>query len=321
MPSPQTAARRTIVSIGEAMVEFNQTRAGESTYVQGFGGDTSNCLIAAARQGASTRYLSRVGGDAFGRMLLGLWQREGVDTGFVEVDDAAPTGVYFVTHTPGGHEFGYLRAGSAASRLAPSSVRADLFDGARFLHVSGITQAISTSACDASFQAMAAAREQGVEIAYDPNLRLKLWPLARARAVVRASIEQADLLLVSADDATALTGQTDPQAMRDTLLAWGANTLLLKLGAEGVILHAQGSSETIAGHRVDALDATGAGDCFAGALLARLALGDELRQATHYANAAAALSTLGYGAIAPIPRAEDVLRLLAGSPSGPRPPA
>jgi 2-dehydro-3-deoxygluconokinase len=299
-----------IVSIGEAMVEFNQVRPDDNVFMQGFGGDTSNCLIAAARQGASVRYVSRVGRDAFGDMLRALWQREGVDTTHVATDEHAPTGVYFVTHSGGAHQFSYLRAGSAASRLTPEAITPAVLEGARFLHVSGITQAISATACDASFHAMALARERGVAIAYDPNLRLKLWPLARARAIVRASIEQADLVLISADDAGALTGVSDPESMRDALLGWGARTLLLKLGADGVMLHAEGRSHAIAGHRVAAVDATGAGDCFAGALLARLAAGDELHAAARYANAAAALSTLGFGAIAPIPRAEDVQRLM-----------
>jgi hypothetical protein len=94
-----------IVSIGEPMVEFNQTRAGEGTYLQGFGGDSSNMIIAAARTGACTAYFTRVGDDEFGRMLLELWKREGVDTSGVIVDREAPTGAYFVTHGPTGHVF------------------------------------------------------------------------------------------------------------------------------------------------------------------------------------------------------------------------
>lgn len=301
-----------IVSIGEAMIEFNQVRAGEPGYVQGYGGDTSNCLIAAARQGVAASYVSAVGDDAFGAMLLALWRTEGVDARHVRVDPGAPTGVYFVTHGESGHQFSYLRAGSAASRLAPASVTADVLDGARFLHISGITQAISASACDATFRAMEVARERGVLIAYDPNLRLRLWPLARARAVIRESVAQAEFLLISADDAAVLTGVQDPEAMRDALLGWGARTVLLKLGADGVLLHEDGGrSERCAGHGVDCVDATGAGDCFAGAFLARLCLGDDLSAATRYANAAAALSTRGFGAIAPIPRAEEVLAFLS----------
>ena len=122
-----TSAAADIVAVGEAMVEFNATRADDpDTYVRGFGGDTSNMVIAAARLGARAAYVSRVGDDAFGRSLLRLWADEGVDTRGVTTDGAAPTGVYFVTHGPAGHEFSYLRAGSAARdrRSSPESALA-----------------------------------------------------------------------------------------------------------------------------------------------------------------------------------------------------
>src|SRR4029077_19124691 len=87
------------------------------TYVRGFGGDTSNMVIAAARLGARAGDVSRIGDDAFCRSLLRLWADEGVDTRGVRTDGAAPTGVYFVTHGPAGHEFSYLRTGSTAAAL------------------------------------------------------------------------------------------------------------------------------------------------------------------------------------------------------------
>src|SRR4051812_6778016 len=147
-----------VAALGEAMLEFNQTQAGEPHYLQGFGGDTSNAAIAAARAGARSAYLTRVGADAFGDRLLELWAREGVDTGGVERDAAAATGIYFVTHGPGGHEFSYLRAGSAASRMTPAwlegGAAAQVLARAHWLHASGISLAISTTACDTVVAAM-----------------------------------------------------------------------------------------------------------------------------------------------------------------------
>jgi len=93
--------------------------------------------------------------------------------------------------------------------------------------------------------------------------------------------------------------------------ALGARTVVLKLGKAGAVLSTPSSRKRIAGHAVRAVDATGAGDCFAGSLLARLAAGDAIAQAVRYANAAAALMTTGFGAVAPIPRPEEVRNLLA----------
>ena len=90
-----------IVALGEAMVEFNQATPGEANYRQGFGGDTSNAAIAAARQGAKVGYLSAVGDDVYGRMLRELWTREGVDHTGVRTDAQAFTAVYFVNQVDG----------------------------------------------------------------------------------------------------------------------------------------------------------------------------------------------------------------------------
>ena len=168
-----TAAKQPVwdvVALGEALVEFNQTRPGEPQYLQGFGGDTSNAVIAAARAGARTAYLTRLGSDAFGQALLDLWAREGVDTTAVERDAQHPTGIYFVTHGAAGHEFSYLRAGSAASRMAPAWLQdasangpAAVLQQCHILHVSGISLAVSASACDTAYEAMRVARAAGVK--------------------------------------------------------------------------------------------------------------------------------------------------------------
>src|SRR6478609_1915017 len=95
-----------ILALGEPMVEFNQTgEGGGRQYLQGFGGDTSNFAIAAARQGASVGYISALGDDSHGRMLRELWRAEGVDDAGVATDRAAFTAIYFVTHDASGHQF------------------------------------------------------------------------------------------------------------------------------------------------------------------------------------------------------------------------
>ncbi|HVF64051.1 MAG TPA: sugar kinase [Casimicrobiaceae bacterium] len=306
---------RRIVSLGEPMIEFNQVSASDAhTYLQGFGGDTSNMAIASARlgrdRGVVSAYVTRVGDDAFGRMLLALWAAEGVVTDGVIVDDGAPTGVYFVTHGASGHAFSYLRSGSAASRMSPSTLPHALLRTADVLHVSGISQAISASACDACFAAMAAVREAGGRISYDPNLRLKLWPLSRARAIVRESVGHADWVLPSLEDATALFGDDAPDAIVDTLHRAGAKVVVLKLGVWGCIVSNGKRRERIEGRAVDAIDATGAGDCFDGAFATRMLIGDDAFEASRYANAAAALATTGFGAVAPLPYDAAVRALL-----------
>jgi 2-dehydro-3-deoxygluconokinase len=303
-----------VTALGEGMVEFNQTRPGEATWLQGFGGDTSNAVIAAARAGARTAYLSRVGDDSFGRSLLSLWHAEGVDTSAIDSDPQSPTGLYFVTHGATGHEFSYRRAGSAASRMTPEwlAQRAPqaVLKATRFLHVSGISLAISPSACETALLAMRRARDHGARVAFDANLRLKLWTLEQARHGIGQAMALCDVFLPSLEDVTALHGLRDPQAILDWGHAAGARSVVLKLGADGCIASEGGRQEALRPHRVRAVDATGAGDCFSGNLLARLAAGDDVFSAARYANAAAGLAVQGWGAVAPLPRPEQVRALL-----------
>jgi 2-dehydro-3-deoxygluconokinase len=307
-------ARFDLVALGEPLLEFNQIRPDDAAgYRQGFGGDTSNCTIAAARLGARTAYVTRIGDDAFGRMFLELWRRESVDVGGVGIDADAPTGIYFVTHGAKGHEFSYLRAGSAAARMRPADLPLDLIRATKVLHVSGISQAISTSACDSVFTAIAAARAAGVRISYDSNLRLKLWSLDRARAVIAATIGLCDWFLPSFDEAAQLSGATDPHAILDWCHARGAPVVALKMGAQGCWISTDAGREHARGNVVNAVDATGAGDCFDGAFAARIVAGDTPVAAARYANAAAALATTGYGAVAPLPPHADVTAFLAAA--------
>jgi 2-dehydro-3-deoxygluconokinase len=305
------AARFDLCSLGEPMVEFNQTRGSDAhAWRQGFGGDTSNMAIAAARLGARVAYVTRLGDDGFGRLFRALWSAEGVSHEGVATDADAPTGVYFVTHGPSGHAFSYLRAGSAASRMSPSTLPLDVIRASRALHVSGISQAISTSACDAVFAAIAAAREAGAKVSYDPNLRPKLWPRDRARAIALATMGECDWCLPSREDVEWVFGTGEPEAVIDACRRAGARGVVYKRGADGCTIDDGRSRTTIPPHRVATVDATGAGDCFDGAFLARLGAGDAPVDAARYANAAAAIATTGYGAVDPLPRPRDVDALL-----------
>jgi len=312
-----------IVAIGEAMVEFNQAGLGVGvraetapghgsarTYLQGFGGDTSNAVIAAARQGARCAYVTRLGDDDFGRWLLDLWRIENVDARAVAIDANAATGIYFVHHGAAGHTFSYLRRGSAASRMGPSDMPQALIRSARFLHVSGISQAISASATDAVAHAIEVARAAGVRVSYDPNLRLALWPLARARAVIAATAARCDEFLPNLDELRLISGRDTPTGC----IAWahdqGAPSVVLKLGAQGALVSDGRDCIEIPAWSVQAVDATGAGDCFDGSYLTRRAAGDDAITAALWACAAAALATTGFGAVAPLPTRQQVADLM-----------
>jgi 2-dehydro-3-deoxygluconokinase len=308
-----------LVCIGEPMLEFNEQPAAAGPagtprrlYLEGFGGDTSNAAVAAARQGARTAYVTAVGDDVAGERFLALWRGEGIDVSAVRISPTHPTAVYFVTHGAQGHAFLYYRAGSAASTLAPADMPLAMIRGARMLYASGISQAISASAADAVFHAIDAARAAGVQVAYDTNYRPRLWKLDRARAIIHAAVARADIALPSLEDAQALTGHDRAEDIADFYLRLGPRLVVLKLGAAGALLATPEGRTAIRPHPVRHVDGTGAGDTFCGSLLARLIAGDAPAAAAGYAAVAAALKCEGFGAVAAIPDAAAVRAALAG---------
>lgn len=303
--------RYDVIAMGEGMVEFNQTLPGTRNYLQGFGGDTSNAVIAAARAGVRCAYLSAVGDETFGNLLMKLWRESGIDTALIAIESGAITGLYFVTHHASGHAFSYRRAGSAASKMRLNAMQQAALRSTHWLHYSGISQAISATAREQCAIAVAEAKLSGAKISFDSNLRLKLWSLSEAKLHMLPAIAACDLFLPSWDDVTQISGLSDA----DRIIEWshdlGAKWVALKLGADGVLISDGRTRQRLPPLPVQVVDATGAGDCFAGNLLAQLALGQDLFASAAYANAAAALSVQSWGAVDALPYPEQVQRLLA----------
>jgi 2-dehydro-3-deoxygluconokinase len=310
-----------IVALGEPLIEFSAEASGGlvdgARFVAGCGGDTCNFVVAVSRLGGRAGYMARIGDDPFAGLLQRLWAQEGVDVRHVAIDPAARTGIYFITREDQAHSFTYYRKDSAASRITPEDLPADYIRRARWLHVSGISQAISETAVAAVDNAIAIARESRTIVSYDPNLRLKLWPLSKARDIIHRTVARVDILLPSYEDARRLTDEEDPEQIVRTYLAMGPETVVLKLGAEGALLGMRASPTgdaalmPVAACPVEAVDASGAGDTFDAAFAVSRLSGLPRAACVRFANAAGALVTTGIGTIAPIPSRAAVLALLA----------
>lgn len=315
-----------IVALGEPLIEFSaidETPLSKvKQFKRGFGGDTSNFVVAVSRLGGKAGYLTCLGNDEFAESFLGLWQKEGVDTRHIVTDSTAYTGMYFIARMGQKHNFTYLRQNSAASRMTPEFLPADYIRRARLLHISGISQCISTSACDTVFSAIAIAKEANVKISYDPNLRLKLWPIHRAKAIIHQTISMADIVLPSIEDAQALNGKKSAEEIVQLYLDLGPEVVALKLGAEGSLLATREKTEDglrlhvrkFEPFKVNSKDMTGAGDTFDGAFAVGYLAGWPLDRCMRFANAAAALTTTELGAVSPIPRLKSVEDLMAQQP-------
>ena len=205
-----------------------------------------------AMLGARAAWASRVGDDPLGRLLLSRIGSYGVDTSLVEVDPAAPTGVFF--KDPGERTaVYYYRAGSAASRLGPGLVRS--LSG--LVHLSGITPALSPS-CAALVEAVL---DSGATVSFDVNYRPALWPVATAGPVLARLAARADVVFVGLDEAQALWGVAGPADVRDLLP--GPATVVVKDAAEG----AYSGDTFVPALPVEVVEPVGAGDAFAAGYL------------------------------------------------------
>lgn len=311
------AAEKTIdaLCLGEPMYEFAERSGGG--WVGGFGGDVSNVAVALARQGARAAVATRLGADAFGDELIALWRREGVSAEAAARDPERPTGVYFIRQKADGHHFEYRRAGSAASAMSPETLPREALEACRVLHVSGISQAISARCEAAVAEAIRIVKAAGGLVSFDPNLRLKLWPLERARAAIHGAMASADIALPGLDDARMLTGLDGAEEIARFYLDLGPSIVALTLGAEGALVATRdGAMLRIPPRPTVALDASGAGDCFDGAFLAEWLRTGDPEAAGRYAVTAASLSVEGVGAAAPIPRADAVRKAMAAQETG-----
>lgn len=300
-----------ILCFGEPLFEFNEREDG--TFETGYGGDVSNCAIAASRCGANVGMLAHVGADRFGDSFLRLWQQEAVNTEAVVQREEFDTGVYFVSHDEQGHHYSYIRRHSAASQVQPADIDKSVIQGAKMLHVSGISQAISESANASVGRAIEVAKETGTQVSYDTNLRLKLCSLTRAKAVMHEVIGLCDVVLPGLDDATQLTGEQQPDAIADFYLEHGSAVVALTLGAHGVLVATRDQRENLPAHSVNAIDCNGAGDTFDGAFLSMFSRTGDPFSAARFANAAAALSTTRSGAVRSLPQRAEVDSFLAAS--------
>lgn len=309
-----SARRFDLIALGECMVELYATQPLGSADVlhRSCGGDVLNALVAAARLGGRTGFITRVGDDPFGPALLGQWQREGIDVAQAPLV-AGENGVYFISLLADGErEFTYRRANSAASQLTAAGLDAHYIAAAHCILLSGITQALAPSAREATLAAARIAREHGVKVAYDPNYRPRLWAgqggLAAARAALLELLPLTDFLLPSYPADVVLLDSVlpdaGPAAVRAAAaqFALGGAEVAMKCGADGSLVVQDGVQTAVSAVPApQVVDTTGAGDAWNGAYLLHRLQGTPPARAAALANGIAADKLRHRGAIPPLP--------------------
>ena len=292
-----------VVGVGEAMLEF--APAGEGLYRRGFAGDTLNtCWHMAQLLGDKARvgYLTRVGVDAFSQQLVDFIAAAGIDASAIQRDPERGLGLYVIALQGAERSFSYWRETSAARRLADDPAALDVLSAVGLIHVSGITLAVIGETGRANlFAALRQARAAGAFVAFDPNVRPRLWPdEATLRGALKAMFALTDIALPSFDDEARLWGDATPEATRTRLGHFGVGEIAVKNGADDVVFACGDDRGRIATPKAERLiDTTGAGDAFnAGYLSARL-MGMAPAQACRIGQRVAAAVIGHLGALAP----------------------
>jgi 2-dehydro-3-deoxygluconokinase len=234
------------------------------------GGAESNVAIGLARLGIPASWISVLGDDELGELVLHRLRAEGVDTSGVRRIADRPTGLYLREEVAGRLRVYYYRSGSAAATLSPNAFDPSMLQGAAFLHLTGITGALSQECAEFLPWAATTARDAGVRVSYDVNYRSRLWEPSAAQAATEALLPLIDVLFVGHDEANALWGWETDTAL-EQLSKIGPSEVILKLGADGCAAMINGEQLISPGFPARQLDPIGAGDAFdAGYLAATL---------------------------------------------------
>ena len=307
-----------LVTLGETMVVFDSTTAGPLRYASNYtchtGGAETTVAVGVVRQGHTAGWISSLGDDEFGMLVRRTFMGEGVDLSRVVTDPSRPTGIFF-RQALGNGEYRnfYYRRNSAASAMRPEQLDEDYIASSKYLHVSGITLAVSPEAAATAIRAMELAKKHGVKVCFDPNLRLKMWTIEQARSAMERIWPLVDVALPGAEEGELLFGSGEPDDIARELSGRGVGCTIVKIGADGAIGYENGEKVVSPGFKVKhVVDAFGAGDSFAAGIIAARLKGYSLAEQLRYANAIGAMAVSAPGNIEAVPTHAQVLKYLDG---------
>ncbi len=314
-----------IVALGEVVSDIYRDE-GESPVELPFtarpGGAPANVAVAAARLGEEAAFVGGVGEDLFGAFILRALRAEGVDTSAVRsCEPPTRTSLAFVEIGVGGERsFTFYRSDPAADELlSPDDVPREILSGASFVNFGSIPL-LKDPARSTVHAAASRARELGVPVAFDVNLREHLWPgLEEAREAVQPLLDLSTVVKLGDDELEPLLGTGSVEEAAEGLLGRGVSLVLVSLGERGAFYATGEFSGSVPAFEVEAVDTTGAGDAFLAASLAHLSDNpagpykeERVREAARRGSAAGALACTDYGAMGALPTKAELERFMEG---------
>jgi len=313
-----------VIALGELLIDFTmngQSEQGNSMFEACPGGAPCNVLAMLNKLGKKTAFIGKVGKDQFGRLLRDTLDAIEIDTSRLYVDDQINTTLAFVhTFPDGDREFSFYRNPGADMMLSEADVDEEFLKSAKIFHFGTLSMTHETVR-KATKKALKTAKESGMLISFDPNLREGLWSsLELAKEQMEYGFGFCDILKISDNEIQFVSGKEDyDEGIRYLQEKYRIPLIVLTLGKAGSRAYYQGMRVEGSSYPQDnTVDTTGAGDTFCGSILNYVlehgmeALTEaQLAQMLSFANGAAALITTKKGAIRSMPEKEEVQRLIA----------
>ena len=290
-----------IISIGELLVEFIPVEPGLRLYEEGSilktaSGSSGIFACANAKICDRAAFIGKIGPDPLSRFVMDVMVREGVDVSKVVTGDGQ-IGLAFVENLENGRNFEYYRSDSVGSKFGPADLDPDYIRSASAIHYSGMLLELSESMRLACQSAVRIARDAGVMVSFDPNIRREVLKSDNARQRLLEGIENADIIAPTLEEARFVTGLQDEKAILDKLHSCGPKVIALTRDKDGAIVSDGTQVVYAAGTGVNAIDPTGAGDTFASMLVYGILSGWDLEKTAVYCNCAGGLACTKQGSI------------------------
>ncbi len=312
-----------VATLGELLIDFAMIDTNKNGYPildANAGGATCNFLVAVSACEKSTVFMSKVGKDTFGDLLINTMKSVGVDTKGIVQDDKVFTTLAFVTiDETGNRSFAFARKPGADTCLSFEEIDLSIIDSSKVFHF-GTLSLTDEPVYTATRKIIEYAKNQGKLITFDPNLRLPLWKSAeQAKTQILWGLSQSDIVKISDEEVEFLWDCTPEEGAERLLSEFGVSLAIVTLGPKGSLFMNKNGSISVAGPNVTAVDTTGAGDTFGGTSVACVLslekhpsdlTTDEMQAVAQYATAAAGISVQSIGGVPSIPSKQQVIEQL-----------
>lgn len=314
-----------VVALGELLIDFTENGVspqGNPLLEANPGGAPCNVLAMLNKLGKKTAFIGKVGADSFGRLLAKTVRESGTDVTNLVFDDKVPTTLAFVhTKADGDRDFSFYRNPGADMMLRKEEVMEEVIREAKIFHF-GTLSSTHAGVREATRYALRVAKEHGLLISFDPNLREPLWDsLEDARAEIAYGLAQCDILKISDNEMEFMTGTSDYTRGVEILReSYGIPLIFVTLGRDGSRAYYKDLMVEVKPFLQEhTIETTGAGDTFEGCALNYVlehgleGLSEEnLRELLTFANAGASIITTKKGALRVMPKEEEIRMLIDG---------